>query len=350
MNEHLVRLVLRTVLGLLMLLMRTGTLNASCPDDLTTTLRKYYQFSKKELQNVAAGKPVAKLLPATSNREIAVVGIIHINTTPDFFAEQIMDIEKFKRNKAVLQLSKMPAVPTASDLESFTMAPSDYEDLSECGIRDCSLKLPASEIKKFGGINWKARDAHQQADKIFKSYLVDLLSEYRAKGNMRLPIYADGEELLSVKMEFASVLEASKYLSDCAPEFYSYHQQTEGWQQVPVRQFIYLSKESFGFKPVLSLTEVSIYSIPQPGKLRYFVSSKQLYASHYYDASLSLTALIKSQNGIYMMYLNRSRTDALSGKASSLKKFFLKGRLVDSTIDSLKDIKSRVEQAFNSHR
>jgi hypothetical protein len=54
------------------------------------------------------------------------------------------------------------------------------------------------------------------------------------------------------------------------------------------------------------------------------VASKQLYASHYFDASLALTAFVEanepSTSRSYLLYLNHSRIGALRGFFVGLKR------------------------------
>ena len=71
---------------------------------------------------------------------------------------------------------------------------------------------------------------------------------------------------------------------------------------------------------MVSVTHASIYR--KPGSERTLIASKQIYASHYFEASLGLTAVVgssqQSKPGFYLLYLNRSRSDALRGGFSGL--------------------------------
>jgi hypothetical protein len=56
--------------------------------------------------------------------------------------------------------------------------------------------------------------------------------------------------------------------------------------------FIYWSKQKFGLKPVIAVTHVSIYRKPE--SRRPLIASKQVCTSHYFEASLWLTAVVAS--------------------------------------------------------
>ena len=56
-----------------------------------------------------------------------------------------------------------------------------------------------------------------------------------------------------------------------------------------------------------------------PAGLREAIASKQIYGTHYFDASLGLTVLVRDRSvsspAMYLVYLNRSRVDIFDGAA-----------------------------------
>jgi hypothetical protein len=121
-------------------------------------------------------------------------------------------------------------------------------------------------------------------------------------------------------------------------------------QSPDVSEFLYWSIETFGLKPVTSITHVSIYVQPE----RTVVASKQIYASHYFDASLGLTAALDdpgavSGPGMYLLYLNRSRIDLLSGFFGGLRRAVLRGRLRDGMRRNLVDAVRKLESSCSDY-
>src|SRR5206468_296634 len=109
----------------------------------------------------------------------------------------------------------------------------------------------------------------------------------------------------------------------------------------------YWSKEDFGLKPVTSVTHVTIYKRSHLNGADVIVSSKGIYGSHYFDSSLGLTAFIQSRAvdppHSYLIYVNRSRTDALRGFFGGWKRSLISGRLRDGARKSMETIKKRLE-------
>jgi hypothetical protein len=77
------------------------------------------------------------------------------------------------------------------------------------------------------------------------------------------------------------------------------------------------------------------------------IGSKGIYANHYFEASLGLTSFIQSAHAnpprTYLIYVNRSRTDALRGMFAGLKRSLIGGRLRDGAKKSMEMIKKKLE-------
>ena len=81
------------------------------------------------------------------------------------------------------------------------------------------------------------------------------------------------------------------------------------------------SKIKFGLKPVIAVNHISIYKRNSDAGPQVLVASKQIYANHYFNAFLALTAFVNvpgATNGSYLVYENRSRADGLEGPLGKL--------------------------------
>lgn len=78
------------------------------------------------------------------------------------------------------------------------------------------------------------------------------------------------------------------------------------------------------------------------------IASKQIYASHYFDASLGLTFLLGSDKApiVYVMYLNRSRSDALRGGFSGLKRAIVESKMLQGMEENIKAMRQRLESLY----
>jgi hypothetical protein len=94
--------------------------------------------------------------------------------------------------------------------------------------------------------------------------------------------------------------------------------------------FTYWSKELVRRRPVVSITHVAIAPAVDQSPIAYAVASKQIYAMHYYDASLGLTLLVPdataAEPATYVVYVNRSRIDLFEGVFGGMIRRIVAGR------------------------
>jgi hypothetical protein len=78
--------------------------------------------------------------------------------------------------------------------------------------------------------------------------------------------------------------------------------------------------------------------------VRYVAASKQLYGSHYFDSSLGLTLLLRDDQpgSIVLVYVNRSRIDALDGFLGGVKRAIVRSRGKSALEDTLVRIRTRL--------
>jgi hypothetical protein len=128
--------------------------------------------------------------------------------------------------------------------------------------------------------------------------------------------------------EQESLLANLLYINDAAPEFVR-HLKALKQSSVPVERSLSWAKINFGLKPVVVITDISTYRSEVAGVPRVLVLSKQIYANHYLDASLSLIAVIGDRNRTNsdLLYVNHSRASALASSFSQFKHKIVEGRV-----------------------
>jgi len=323
----------------------TGHANAQSWD--FDDLRAFSGLTADQWKAVDNGNPQAKVLDTSEKREVAIVGVVHLRATSTCFVAQLQDIENFKKNPAVLRIRKFVRPIDPRDLEGFSLETGDLAALRNCRVGDCNVKAPIAAIERLGSdVDWSRPDYTAQAQSIFREELLAYVEDYLNHGNSALIEYRDKNKPVRLEDEFRAVLDARPGLSGLVPDFHDYLAQSKSELLPGVSEFFYWSTESFGLKPVASITHVSIYV--QPG--RAVVASKQIYASHYFDASLGMTAALDdtgktSAPGMYLVYVNRSRIDFLSGFFGGLRRALARGRLQDGMRKNLAEAVRKLESS-----
>jgi len=310
-------------------------------------LRAKVAFNESDFATLAQGQTVVRLLPVTDKREVAVFGLVGLQVPAQVFLQSFRESIIQKSNPAILEIGKFSATPTASDLGTLTFDDRDLDDLKDCVVGDCKLKLSAKMIERLRReVNWEAADYRIQATQLLKQILLDYVRDYLERGDLALIEYNDKPKVVRLADELRALLAESTY-GDKFPEF---GQQLNGSMKSEfsmVESAIVWSKIKFGLKPVIAINHIVIYKLAQNLGPQVFVASKQIYANHYFDSSLSLTAFVNipGESASYLFYENRSRADGLSGLFGKMKR----GLVEDRALNNLKNILESSKTNLNAH-
>ena len=294
-------------------------------------LRDQAVFTAEDFSALERGEMVVKLLPVKDKREVAVCGLMRLRV-PLAEGRQAFQQSMTQRNRnAILEIGKFSSPPSPEDLQALTLEDRDLEDLKKCAVGDCKVKMSAAMIERFRKeVDWSAPDHRVQATRLFRQMLLDYVKDYLARGDAALIEYHDKSSRVRLEDEHRSLLEASLYINDYSPELTKYLKRFPLPELISVENNINWTKIKFGLKPVTLITHVATYTRPAGGVPQILVVSKQLYANHYFDSGLALTVLISipttgTTSDSYLLYTNRSRSDALAGPFSKLKRNVVEG-------------------------
>lgn len=287
--------------------------------ELQKTLQEKAAFAETDFALLQRGEPIVKLAPVQDKREVAVAGLVNLRASADEFLRSYRDSLTRKSNGAVLEVGSFGAVLTLADLQNLTLEARDIEDLKSCVVGDCEIKLSASMIERFRReVNWQAPDYAQQASQLFKTMLLEYVQDYRKRGDAALIEYNDSQDKIRVADEQRAVSRPSGYLKDILDPKLLPRASSE---LRPLEELIVWSKIKFGLKPVIAVNHITIYK--RDGELgpQVLAISRQIYANHYFNASLGLTAFVTVAGPTsFLVYENRSRADGLEGPFSKLKR------------------------------
>jgi len=279
-------------------------------------LREKAAFGEPDFAALQLNQPVVRLVPATDKREVAVSGLVNVNASAEEFLRSYRDTMMRKNNSAILEVGSFGSQPALADLDGLTLEREDIEDLKECVVGDCQLKLSAPMIARFQKeIDWNAPDYQIQVTNLFKEMLVAYVKDYRARGEAALIEYSDKSDRINLASEHRALTSATGYIN-------SFLADTKSDLQL-LEETLVWTKIKFGLKPVIAVNHISIYKRNSEAGPQVLVASKQIYANHYFNAFLALTAFVNvpgATNSSYLVYENRSRADGLEGPFGKLKR------------------------------
>ena len=279
-------------------------------------LREKASFQEPDFAALRLNQPVVRLAPTTDKREVAVTGLVNTSASAEEFLRLYRDSMMRKNNAAILEIGSFGQDPTLADLADLTLETDDIDDLKECVVGDCQIKLSAPMIERFRKeIDWSAPDYQIKVTNLFKDMLLAYVKDYRARGEAALIEYSDKSDSVSLAAEHRALTSAAGYVS-------SFLSDTKSGLQLMEEALVW-SKIKFGLKPVIAVNHISIYKRNSDVGPQVLVASKQIYANHYFNAFLALTAFVNvpgGKDGSYLVYENRSRADGLAGPFGKIKR------------------------------
>jgi hypothetical protein len=326
------------------------------PPALEQFLQQTISLKSDEITTASSGTPVVKMLETSDQREVAVFGIVSVGVTRTFYVERTTDFASALRDPTRLHFALFSDPAVAADAAAFSLPHDDLQDLAKCQPHSCKLKLPADAITSLrASLNPPSPSADSSVNAYFRARMADYVTGYRARGNAALLQYDDQKSADSAAMVFAAVLSRSPYMYQYAPSLQRYLQNYPGDGPAHTREVIFWSEEDLpGLKPTLTITHEVVYAPSElPGST--LIATKQLYADHYLDGALGLTAVVDGTKadspddpGIYLVVLRRLHFDDLpSGGLLNVRGKVI-GKVRDQMTASLKNAKSKVEQAYSS--
>jgi hypothetical protein len=289
-----------------------------------------------------AGNPLVTLLDADPSKEIAVLGAVWVNAAPRLYVEQVKNIEQFERGGAFRVTKRISDPPSADDFAALTISDQDFENLKDCRIGDCVLKLDADGVQTLRQVDWRKSTAKADATALFRRFALQYVNGYREGGNARLGIHRDRERPTFVANEFRSMIDRLPRLLAELPDLTRYLLEYPKATLANSTDFLYWQETQFGLRPTVRISHLTIHEGPN----RTVVASKMLYASHYFWTALELRIVLPDPArgpGFWLVTVNRSRSDGLSGFTGRVIRGRVRSEVEDGTRAALMATKTKLE-------
>ena len=357
MNHQAARVAARVLSGLALGAIVSATPVArgqaqGMPASLERFLVQTIGLPQDRLAEIADGKPIVKLLDTSDPREIAVFGIVGIAVPRSFYVDRAADFRSSipGPSRSTFGIFSEPAV--AANVAAFSLPHGDIEDLAKCRPGSCVVKLSARGIADLRArIDSAPSSAESIANAYFRQRMLDYVAAYRTGGNSALIVYYDRPSETPAAQVFGGMLSRSPYMYQYAPSLERYLKNYPNDRPAGVREVLFWAEDDVpSVRPTLTIAHEVVYAPPElPGST--LIVEKQLYADHYLDGGLDLTAVIdQTPSAIYLVRLSRLHFDNLpSGGLENIRGRAM-GKLKDRTTASLRAAKTRSEQAYATAR
>jgi len=307
-------------------------------------LSKTLGFDASQLAALDRGEVVSRIIEAQGKLNVAVFGVVALNTSRGRFVEQTLDFGNSLRTPSRVQFGLMATPATEADVQGLSLTDQDVKDLKDCKPNDCKLKLPGILMQRaHSEVDWSRPDVAKQVGVFAQKRVVAYANEYRMHGDSAL-VY---ENVGSVKASdaFVALLAEAQYLPDIQRPMIEYLKQYPRGRLDGVEQAIFWSMDSLkGLKPTLTVNHEVVYApAAQPGVT--LIASRQIFSDRYLEAMLDLTAVAEratpdGKPGIYLLRLRRLRFDRVPTAGPVNISGKVRNAMRDQMEDDLKHIKA----------
>ena len=319
---------------------------SSADPDPFAFFRPSVALSSSERQSLERGDPVVAMLHGEGH-ELAVFSAIQVgrDVTIDRAVAWMRQVEELRRGRYLLATGRFSQVPQLGDLEALTLDVDDLEDIRVCRPGRCDLKLSAREIAHLRGTIEEAGPRWQEKLQVaFREIVLARVLAFAHGGHPRLDDYCDRKRPRSPAAAFAGVLDHSAFLERNMPHL-ARHLALCASRPVPgAETFIYWSKERLGSKAVISATSITLLQGGAVHHPELLMVSVQIFATHYLDASLGVTALVSDERSSrsYFVYVNRSDVDVLGGFWGAFARPLIEARIRKDAPAILRQVSARL--------
>ena len=305
------------------------------------------KFSAAEIAQFTNGTVIARVEEGQGDSEVLVVAAVKVRAPRDRVLAYYGQMVAYVDGQVTLGYGRFSTPPAPADVNGLAFDADDVNELKSCRPGRCDLRIGGTDLDSIKTkVNWNAPDAAAQVNALVRQAALRYVSAYQARGDAALITYNDRAQPVSLQEQWRGLLAGSPYFHQYAPELKAYLERYPAGSLPGAESFIYWIKENFGMKPVISLVHAVIYRPPaQPDRVT--VVQKQIYASHYYDGSFAVAALLETNEGgapaTYLIYANRSRGDLLQGGFGGLRRSVARSQARKAAEDTLGTIKRVME-------
>lgn len=299
------------------------------------------ELSNEEFSSLESGKPVVKALSVVDKQEVAVIGVILIDPLPSITLEAFRDSMSQKNSPELNAQGRFSSPPSMLDLSGFELEDRDFKELQKCTLGNCDMNMSAEWIKRFNSeIDWSKPGNKEKATQLFRQMLLQYVQDYSSSGTASLGEYSNRNKTVDLQDAHLSLNQSTLFLKEIGPELFEYLRDFPRGELNGEKSEFHWSILDFGLNPTVTLTHASAFTNAAG---QHFLVTRQFYSSRYLDASLTLAMLLRFDSGTYLVFTDRSRSDALGGIFHGLSKGIVETEAIERVRNVIQRATQRLE-------
>jgi hypothetical protein len=303
------------------------------------------QLTAADLGGLRDGNVVVKMLDTHRSSELAVFVGSRIDIRPERFFAAVRHSAELWRGRKVPRTGTFSSPVQTGDVDTLRLTSEDLDALRRCRPGDCDVKLAASEMTRVRrAIEANPTAWQSAAQAAFRAVVLDRIRIYRLQGLGGFGAIHDHRDAIASELAFNQVASGAAFSAGEVGRLVDYFRNYPRARLNAGAEHMYWLEVTDPPKPTLQAAHVVVDRLKGGGELEVVAMNRQIFATHYINASLSVTVLIRAPTGErLMLFINHSSVDGLSGFLSGLKRLFIRGRVRRAAQAAFEHLKRRIE-------
>lgn len=305
----------------------------------------WINLEAEHIREMHGGAILSKTVPA-SGSEIALFFAGAINAHPQAFIEAVRRPELLWKTARVPLVTRFSSPPRPEDLNSMRLHAKDVEAIRRCRPGDCDVKLTAAEIRRL--------QAAASIQDEFRQIVLDRVTRYLESGLRSTGDFYDHEEPVDPQTVATGLLLRSPWLTERAPRLGEYVKNFPATRSSDTDSFLYWLETTHTPKPTIQVVHVMVdrRGDAAAGSPEVLVVSRQVFASHYVNGSLAVSALLTSRAGSrrYLAYATRVHVDGVDGWLSGVRRLLIERAARRRGAAAFEEYRRRIESGITDSR
>jgi hypothetical protein len=289
--------------------------------ELQSFLSETIEFDNRLMRELDEGRVVVRVLD-TEPDEVATFGAYWVSRPAQSVLDFLANTIPVRDPETLPGVVRLSDPPTLADLEVLPIPGEEVEELRRCRPGSCPVKLTAEVFDALDRVDWNRPRAMEEVLATLREMMHGYATAYLEGGNSQLAVYQDKEAPAGVLAGLNRLLDQTPYLFVYVPEVLQHLLTFPDSRVRGTDDRLVWTLEDFGLRPVISLTHVTVFRTPGAvGGAAGILSEKQLYANHYFQAALAITAVVVDPSAggrkTYVLELRRYLFDTRLGRLES---------------------------------
>jgi len=274
-------------------------------------------FGESDRPAVVAGKVVSASVDESSERELGIAMALLLKAPIKTLAADIRDASKAQAtNPDIKAMGEITGDAGVDTFKALALAPDGAKEANRYLEAEAGedFNLSAAEIAAFQGLA-NAGASKTEVENQLRKNLSARYQGYRAKGLAGIAPYQREDGPFDPGADLRGATESSTVLKKHFADFYNVLLQYPNAEPQGLEESFHWQVYDLDGRPNLVLTHRLVLPVGDA----YVAASRQFYVSRGYNVTQEVAALLPVQEGVLLLYVNRTSTDQVAGFGSSAK-------------------------------